>query len=370
LKVAGDGPLRAELESLTQELGLSERVMFLGYQNDMVAFLKEIDIFVLSSHYEGFGLVLVEAMAAGLPVVATDVGGVREVLVDGKTGIVVPSGSEEELAMGIDYFIRHPHLAYRYGQDGRQHAMDKFSRQQMIKRHIEMYRKSPKVEGIAELEGYVPVDLHMHSCHSFDSKTQVDVVLDQALRRGVKAISITDHDNLEGSLEAMAKAPAGLMVVPGMEITSEVGDIIALFIHKPIEAVDLEGIVREVRAQDGLLYLPHPFRGRRSLSLELVKNMDVFEVLNGRSQGIDYNNDQFGDAEIVQFAQEYGLCGMGGSDAHKSHEQHRVLTYVPDFEDLEELKAHLRSGVVFPIWKDNDWWAESLEASGHPAFQS
>jgi predicted metal-dependent phosphoesterase TrpH len=168
----------------------------------------------------------------------------------------------------------------------------------------------------------------------------------------------------------MAKAPAGLMVVPGMEITSEVGDIIALFIHKPIEAVDLEGIVREVRAQDGLLYLPHPFRGRRSLSLELVKNMDVFEVLNGRSQGIDYNNDQFGDAEIVQFAQEYGLCGMGGSDAHKSHEQHRVLTYVPDFEDLEELKAHLRSGVVFPIWKDNDWWAESLEASGHPAFQS
>ena len=228
------------------------------------------------------------------------------------------------MVMGIEYFIQHPHLAYRYGQDGRIHAMEKFSRLQMVQRHVDLYTGPLHRAQQQGLPGYVPVDLHMHSLHSHDSKTKVDLILEQAVKRGVRAISITDHDNLGGSLEAMEKAPANLLVVPGMEITSEVGDIIALFIKDPIESVDLDGIVEEVRAQDGLLYLPHPFRGRRSVSLDLVKNMDVFEVLNGRSQGIDYNSDQFGDQEIVQFAQEYHLTGMGGSDAHKLGEQHRA----------------------------------------------
>jgi glycosyltransferase involved in cell wall biosynthesis len=369
LKIAGDGPLRADLELKVKELGLEKQVLFMGYQCDMVAFLRDIDIFVLSSHYEGFGLVLVEAMAAGLPVVATDVGGVREVLVDGKTGIIVPAASEEELVMGIDYFLRHPHLAYQYGENGRDHAMAKFSRKQMLHRHAELYlHTDDRSDDPFVLEGYVPVDLHMHSCHSFDSKTRVEVILAEARDRGLKAISITDHDSLEGSLEAMEKAPPGLIVVPGMEISSDVGHIIALFITRPIVAVDLEGIAAEVKEQGGLLYLPHPFRGRRSLSLDLVEHIDVFEVLNGRSQGIDIKNDQFGDAEIVQFAQTYQLTGVGGSDAHKAGELFSVQTYLPHFDSLEELKAILKSGKLFPICEDSEWWEPSLDAVAYPDF--
>jgi glycosyltransferase involved in cell wall biosynthesis len=367
LKIAGDGPLREELEQLTQELDLAEHVFFLGYQKDMVEFLRNIDMFVLSSHYEGFGLVLVEAMAAGLPVVATNVGGVGEVVVDGKTGVVVPSGQEDELVMGMEYILDHPNLAYEYGQNGRHHAMEKFSQEQMLRRHLLLYRRRPMglLREINIPEGYVPVDLHMHSHHSFDSKTKLNPIMEAALKHGLRAIAITDHDNLGGSLEAMQMESKDLMIVPGMEITSEVGDIIALFIHKPIKALDLAGIVAEVKAQDGILYLPHPFRGRRSLSLELIKSMDVFEIFNGRSQGISYNDDSFGNSEIVQFAQEHQLTGMGGSDAHKPAELMRVVTWVPNFETPEELKAILRSGKIFPVQVLGEWLTESLEASGH-----
>lgn len=365
LKIAGDGPLREALEQLCKELGLSKHVIFMGYQNNMAEFLANIDLFVLSSHYEGFGLVLVEAMAAGLPVVATDVGGVREVVVDGKTGILVPSGQEDELAMGIEYIIDHPNLAYEYGQNGRKHAMERFSTEQMLRRHLTYYGRQSLPQSHANLpQGYVPIDLHMHSHHSHDSKTRLQPILEAAHKHGLRAIAITDHDNLGGSLEAMELAPKGLLLIPGMEITSEVGDIIALFIHAPIKALDLEGIVAEVRAQDGILYLPHPFRGRRSLSLDLIKNIDVFEIFNGRSQGINYNNDSFGNSEIVQFAQEHRLTGIGGSDAHKPAELMRVLTWVPAFNTAEELKVHLRSGKIFPVQSFGEWLPESLEASG------
>lgn len=368
LKIAGDGPLRQELEAQCDRLNISKQVLFCGYQKDMVSFLEGIDIFILSSHYEGFGLVLVEAMAAGLPVVATDVGGVKEVIVDGKTGLAVPPGQEDELVLGVEYFLAHPHLAYEYGQAGRLRAMEMFSRQQMIKGYTEIYDKgSSSAAATGDIpEGYVPVDLHLHSHHSFDSKTKMESILQSAKSHGLHAISVTDHDTLEGSLEAQRMAPEGVLVVPGMEITSEVGDIIALFIQKPIHAVDLEGIVKEVREQDGLLYLPHPFRGRRSISLDLIQNMDVFEVYNGRSQGINYNDDAFGDREIVQFAQEYQLTGMGGSDAHKPNELFRTLTYVPAFDSLEELKVHLRSGKVFPIRVNGTWFRPAIEASPFP----
>lgn len=362
LKIAGSGPLKDHLKALSKNLGLENRVEFCGYQKDMVAFLREIDIFVLSSHYEGFGLVLVEAMAAGIPVVATDVGGVGEVVVDGQTGLVVPPGQEDELAMGIEYFLTHRNLCYQFGQQGREHVMQRFSLRHMVDEHLLVYQQNvvvqqPKKSGIPE--GYVAIDLHMHSCHSFDSKTKIDQILTRAVEQGVKAISVTDHDNLEGSLEALRKAPDSVMIIPGMEITSDVGDIIALFIEKPIQSQTFPDLIDEIRAQGGLVYLPHPFRGRRSISLELLEHIDVFEVYNGRSQGIDFGEDNFGNREIVQFASGHQLTGVGGSDAHKPPELMRVKTWVPEFKNAEELKDILKSQKIFPIEVDG----EILEAS-------
>ncbi|MBF0196954.1 MAG: glycosyltransferase [Planctomycetes bacterium] len=361
LKIAGRGPLKEELENLSAELGISDHIHFDGFHHNISEFLKNIDIFILSSHYEGFGLVLIEAMAAGLPIVATDVGGVREVVKDGITGLIVPSGREDELCMGIEYFLQHPKLAYEFGVRGRAHVMGSFSLTQMIDKHIEIYQQQPSLDQNLKIpEGHMLIDLHMHSRFSFDSKTKIELILKQAKSRGASAISVTDHESLEGSLMAMKLAPKDLMIIPGMEINTDVGDVIALFIQTPIQSKEFNEVVDEIRSQNGIVYLPHPFRGRRSISLDLVKKLDVFEIYNGRTQGINYADDQFGNQDIVNFAKGANLTGVGGSDAHKANEVAKVMTCVPHFSSPEELKEILLSGNIFPVMSHGEWIPETL----------
>ncbi|MCX6552124.1 MAG: glycosyltransferase [Acidobacteria bacterium] len=98
LDIVGEGPSRGELEALRDALGLADHVRFLGYQEHVAPYLAEADFFVLSSISEGVSIALLEAMASGLPAVATEVGGNREVVVPGETGYLVPARSPEILA--------------------------------------------------------------------------------------------------------------------------------------------------------------------------------------------------------------------------------------------------------------------------------
>jgi glycosyltransferase involved in cell wall biosynthesis len=355
LKIAGDGPLLDSLQNLTKECGIEENVTFCGFLEDMESFLKEIDIFILSSHYEGFGIVLVEAMAAGIPIVATDVGGVREVVDDGRCGIVVPPGSEGELTLGIEYFLQNPRIAYEYGQYGRKAALEKFSLNKMVESHKEIYTSffvEKRNENIPN--NYVKVDFHMHSLKSFDSELPIETIIEHAKKNNLRAIAITDHDIMEAQRKARLLAEDNLMVVSGMEITTNVGDVIALFVEKPIKSKDFFAAIKEIREQNGIVYLPHPFRGRRSISLDLIKEIDVFEVYNGRSQGINIENDQFGNHEIVNFAMGNTLTGLGGSDAHHEHDLFKVISYIPSFNSEEELKTILLSNRIFPVYENGE----------------
>jgi glycosyltransferase involved in cell wall biosynthesis len=99
--IAGDGPNRAALEQRAATLGVSDRVRFLGHRHDVPALLAAADLFVLPSLYEGLPLSVLEAMAAGVPVVATAIGGTDEVVRDGETGTLVPPANSEALAAAI-----------------------------------------------------------------------------------------------------------------------------------------------------------------------------------------------------------------------------------------------------------------------------
>jgi len=108
LIVAGDGERREALKRLAQDLGLASRIHFLGWRNDLEAILGELDVVICCSKNEGTPVALIEAMAAGVPVLSTDVGGVGDLIVHGETGWLVPSGNPSALARGIRDLLADP----------------------------------------------------------------------------------------------------------------------------------------------------------------------------------------------------------------------------------------------------------------------
>ena len=136
--IAGEGDLRPELERQTQALGLADRVEFLGLVQDIPAFLKTLDIAVLSSRAEGMSNALLEYMAAGRPIVATAVGGNVKLIRDGLDGLLVPPDNPEQLAEAIDHLLREPVLATQMGQSAYHSVREQFS-WKSVARKYEMF---------------------------------------------------------------------------------------------------------------------------------------------------------------------------------------------------------------------------------------
>lgn len=125
--LAGDGPLRAELESQARELGIAERCVFLGYRSDVPDLLAAADLLVLPSLFEGLPVSVLEAMAAQRPVVATAIGGTDEVVTHGLTGLLVPPRDPTALASAIRRMQADPALAHRLATAGRERVEREFS---------------------------------------------------------------------------------------------------------------------------------------------------------------------------------------------------------------------------------------------------
>jgi glycosyltransferase involved in cell wall biosynthesis len=138
LAVLGIGPLEPETRALVRELGLEDAV-FLPGRLEIRDWLERADVFVHSSRWEGFGLVLLEAMLAGLPVAATRVSAVPEVVADGKTGLLVEPGDHEALAAALDKLLANPENARALGEAGRDRAHEHFSVARMTDRTVDVY---------------------------------------------------------------------------------------------------------------------------------------------------------------------------------------------------------------------------------------
>src|SRR5207248_2205806 len=132
LEIAGDGPCKPELLRLANQLGIETNVTFLGEVRDVAALLAKARLFVLSSLTEGISLTLLEAMARGLPVVTTRVGGNPEVVVEGETGLLVPPRAPAELAAAMVHLLRSPDTRRRMGQAGRCRVEQHFDVRRMV----------------------------------------------------------------------------------------------------------------------------------------------------------------------------------------------------------------------------------------------
>jgi glycosyltransferase involved in cell wall biosynthesis len=141
LVLVGEGPEQAKIEEEVRRRKLGPHVRFLGLRKDVAGLLPAADIFLLTSISEGIPLTVIEAMAAGLPVVSTEVGGVAEVALDETTGLLAPAGDDAALAEKVLRLANDPTLRRRLGQQGRERARAVFAESQMHARYDELYRE-------------------------------------------------------------------------------------------------------------------------------------------------------------------------------------------------------------------------------------
>lgn len=139
LSVAGDGPLRRELEDEILSAGIGDRVWLAGNRADVPDVMRACDLFVLPSRAEGISNTILEAMASGLPVIATDVGGNPELIVPGQTGALVPAADSAALADAIARYATDPALRAEQGRAGRQRVEAGFSLNGMVHKYASLY---------------------------------------------------------------------------------------------------------------------------------------------------------------------------------------------------------------------------------------
>jgi len=194
----------------------------------------------------------------------------------------------------------------------------------------------------------IDVDLHMHTDHSHDCATPVEVLLATARAQGLGAIAVTDHNEISGALEARARArEAGVKVIVGEEVkTADQGEVIGLFIEQKIpRGLTLEQTVAEIRRQGGVVYVPHPFDRMHSVPdyenlLRILDDVDAIEVFNPRVAIASFND------EAARFAAKYRLPAGAGSDSHVAQGLGSARIRMRDFDGPQEFLQSLRDAEI------------------------
>jgi predicted metal-dependent phosphoesterase TrpH len=195
----------------------------------------------------------------------------------------------------------------------------------------------------------IEVDLHMHTDHSGDCATPVEVLLQTARDRGLGAIAITDHNEVSGALEAreIAKGMDDLKVIVGEEVyTAGQGEVIGLFLKEKIpKGLTMDETIAAIREQGGLVYVPHPFDRFHSVPdyehlLDIVEEVDLLEVFNPRVALTAFNE------EAVRFAGKYRIIPAAGSDSHVAQGLGSVRQRIHDFDGPAEFLEAMRDADI------------------------
>ena len=141
LLIIGEGPQREVLGRFRENIGIEDRVHFLGHRNDVASILPHLSCYWIGSAYEGQSNGVMEAMLVGIPVVASDISGNRDLIQDGQTGILVPLGDRAAIAQATNLLLDDPDRARRLGTAARQSMLADFSVEKMVSRHVALYRR-------------------------------------------------------------------------------------------------------------------------------------------------------------------------------------------------------------------------------------
>ena len=297
-----------------------------------------------------------QALASGAVPVVSHLPIYEELTEDGELGLLFPPGDAITLAGQIERLIAEPELRAGLAGAGR-HAVASW--RGVSERLEEVYRRvcarrhdprgKPAIRRRLASRPSIHCDLHMHTDHSPDSATPVEVLLETARDRGLGAIAITDHNVVSGALEAreLAAGMDGFQVIVAEEIkTAEEGEVIGLFLEEQIpRGLTMAETIAGIRRQGGLVYVPHPFDRMHSVPdyehlLEFVDEIDILEVFNPRITLSSFNE------EAQRFATKYRIVPGAGSDSHVAQGLGSVRIRLSEFDGPEEFLESMRDADI------------------------
>jgi len=337
-------PLRADLR---------ERVEFVA-DGDEAALLASADILVAASDGAAPQPGLVRrAQAAGAVPLVSRLPVYEEVTGDGESGVVFEVRDPDALAAGLEHLITDAGLRERLRAatvprpwTAVADDLEEVYAFLAGRRHDD--RGNPELRARLQSRPLLDVDLHMHTDHSGDCATPVEVLLQTAQAQGLGAIAVTDHNEVSGALAARElAADYGVKVIVAEEVkTASQGEVIGLFIEERIpRGMTLAETVAEIRRQGGLVYVPHPFDRMHAVPdyehlLGIVEDVDAIEVYNPRVAIGSFNE------EAARFAAKYRIPGGAGSDAHVAQGLGSVRVRMRDFDGPEEFMESLRDADI------------------------
>jgi hypothetical protein len=190
------------------------------------------------------------------------------------------------------------------------------------------------------------VDLHTHSLYSPDSRSRIEAMVRRASDVGLGAIAITDHDSWEGARAAAKIAPPNLLIIPGAELKTDKGDLIAIFVEKEIVSRSFDEAVEKIHAQGGIAIVPHPGESRK-VTKDAIAKADGYEAFNATLSAAD-------NRRSVELASGLNKPGIAVSDAHLVMEIGNGRIRVPDCTTLAELReVVLKDSVITRRVKSN-----------------
>jgi glycosyltransferase involved in cell wall biosynthesis len=296
---------------------------------------------------------LARARVAGAVPVAARLPVYEEALADGEAGLLFEPRDTDTLAAQLERLIRDQGLRTRLAAarpdrtwDAVADELEAIYGELIARRHDG--RGRPDVARRLAKRKLIDVDLHMHTDHSHDCATPVEVLLRTAKARGLGAIAVTDHNEITGAFEAAEKAERfGVKVIVAEEVkTASQGEVIGLFLKEKIpRGLSLEETVAEIKRQGGLVYVPHPFDRMHSVPdyehlLSVIDDVDAIEVYNPRVAIGSFNE------EAERFAAKYRIVAGAGSDSHVAQGLGSVRIRMRDFDGPEEFLESLREADI------------------------
>jgi predicted metal-dependent phosphoesterase TrpH/glycosyltransferase involved in cell wall biosynthesis len=301
--------------------------------------------------------VLVRALGAGAVPIAARQPVYEEVLEQGDLGLLFEPADVDVLAAQMERIVTDGGLRAQLAERGAE-ARAKLSWRRVGDEAEAIYEGlarlrhdpagRPDIRARLAKRRLIDVDLHMHTDHSHDCATPVEVLLATARDAGLGAIAVTDHNEVSGALDARAKAAEyGVKVIVAEEVkTADQGEVIGLFIEEKIpRGMTLAETIAEIRRQGGLVYVPHPFDRMHSVPdyehmLAVVGDIDAIEVFNPRIALPAFNE------EAVRFAAKYRIVGGAGSDSHVAQGLGSVRIRMRDFDGPDEFLESLRDADI------------------------